>query len=371
MPLLIVLAGASMFHPFVITLLLSTLLATGCASKQLAQDVTFDQSALDIASEFSGDSEKALLQAEVKYEAAISAQMKFYAPLHMVQVDKALALARESELKGLQSDSITASAKVITLLQFATLNKNKVEILLKPLLQQKKILEKINSPRVLPEEFDDRLEDIKNLITKIEEGKESITPSEIEAVLEDLHLLELETLLEIHWQPAQDTLEKAEDEDADKNAPKTFIIAEKLVEKAEHDIRAQYSNREWVSEQGLSALRAAQHALYAARDAEQLLRLNNERAENTVLRFEALLAKIGATLKAKDMRHMALEDQATALAQSAETQASRLIAPLQKRIAELEKQLENRNSNQVTTKKEIETAEVSEKNEVIEETAKP
>ena len=36
---------------------------------------------------------------------------------------------------------------------------------------------------------------------------------------------------------------------------------------------------------------------------------------------------------------MALQDQATALAQNAETQASRLIVPLQKRIAELEKQL--------------------------------
>ena len=191
-----------MLRPLLLTVLFTSILTTGCASKRLAQNESYDLSALEKASEFEGDSEKALMEAEVKYEAALNADMNFYAPLHMIQANEALAAARIAELKGLQSESIIASAKVITLLQFANNNKQKVEVILKPLLQQKLILEQLNSPRVLPDEFEDSLEDIKDLITKIEEGEKDITPSEIESVLKDLNQLELDTLLEIHWQPA-------------------------------------------------------------------------------------------------------------------------------------------------------------------------
>jgi hypothetical protein len=339
-------------------LLSALIISTGCASKQLTQDESFDQSALEKASEFSGDSERALIEAEVKYEAAISSNMNFYAPLHMKQASEKLAKAREAELKGLLSDSLIASAKVITLLQLAEDNKKKVEVLLKPIFVQKKALEELNTSKVLPNQYNDRLEDIKELVAKIEQDKESITPNEINSILVDLQQLEVDTLLEIHWQPAKDTLEKAEDEDADTNAPTSFEIAEELVEQAEKDIRAEYSNRALVKEKGLAALRSSQHALYVARDAEQLLKLNNKRAEEAVLKFEALLAQIGNTLKAKDLRHMALQDQATALAQNAETQASRLIAPLQNRITELEKKIER--FGQVKTLEVVENPEAIE-----------
>lgn len=354
-----------MFQPLLLPVILSALLITGCANRHIAQNDSFDQSTLDTAAEFSGDSEKALQEAEIRYEAAIAADMNFYAPLHMAQANELLASARTAEIKGLQSDSIIASARVITLLTFAETNKKKVEVLLKPLLEQKKVLEQLNSPRILPDNFADGLEDIKDLITQIEEGKEDIAPSDIDTTLNNLIQLEVETLLETHWQPAQNTLEKAENEGADKNAPQSFLFAEELVEQAEEDIRAQFSDREFVATKGLAALRAAQHALYVARDAEQLLKLTQERAEQAVLKFESLLAQIGATLNAQDVRHMALQDQATALAQSAETQASRMIVPLQKRIMQLEKLLESKaaplaNTDEASnTPEEVETPDPS------------
>lgn len=331
-----------MFRTLLITMMLPALLiSTGCANKQPSQDQSFDQVALEKATEFSGDSENALIEAEEKHEAAVNTNMGFYAPLHMKQATEALAFAREAELKGLLSDSIIASAKVITLLGLAEETKIKVEAKLQPILQQKKILEELNTPHVLTSQFNDRVEDIIKLITVIEQNSEPVSTSEIDSILADLQQLELGTLLEIHWQPAKDTLEKADDENADKNAPLSFKIAEELVVQAEKDISLNYSNRTLVKEKGIAALRASQHALYVARDAGQLLKLNSQRAEKAVLRFEALLAQIGSTLKAGDLHHMALQDQATALAQKAETQASRLIVPLQKRIIELEEQLKN------------------------------
>jgi hypothetical protein len=360
-----------MFRPLILTLLCSALLVTtGCANKRLTQNDEFEQITLEKAAGFSGDAERALIEAEVRHEAAVAAGMDFYAPLHMEQINEALALARETELKGLQSDSIIASSKVITLLELAKLNKNKVELLLQPLLQQKLVLEELNTPAVLPTQFKDQLIEIENLITKIEQGATSIPASDINPVMSGLKVLELNTLLEIHWQPAKNTLVKAKRENANKNAPKSFTEAEQLVEQAEKDIRAQYSNRALVSERGFTALRASQHALYVARDAELLFRLTRQRSEEAVLKFESLLAQIGVTLKAEDIRHMALQDQATALAQYAETQASRLIAPLQKRITELEARFETPEATAIPpaikTPKVVETFDATEASEIVE-----
>ena len=75
-----------------------------------------------------------------------------------------------------------------------------------------------------------------------------------------------------------------------------------------------------------------------ARDAELLDQLSKKQAESVALQIEELLQKIVLALKIQDVRHMSLLDQANAIAQAAETQASRLMAPLQAKIAELEKQ---------------------------------
>ncbi|MGK0247422.1 MAG: hypothetical protein ACI910_000144 [Oleispira sp.] len=332
-----------MLHPFLLHLVFfAVLIITGCANNSLTQNDQIERITLEKTSELTSESERAIAAAEIRYETAVKADLYFYAPLSMQQANNALALAREAEIKGLQSDSIIASAKVISLLDLAETNKTKVNTILLPLLQQKHVLEQLNSPRVLPAEFNDQLKDIKSLIRKVEESAESIPPSDVALTLAGLKELELNTLLEIHWQPAKITLTKAKNEHADENAPESFALAKKLINEAEREIRTRYADRALVTEKGLAALRASQHALYIGRDAEQLLKLNHQNAEEAVLRFEALLNQIGATLKAPDFRHMALQDQATALAQSAETQASRLVAPLQKRIAVLEKQLESR-----------------------------
>ncbi|MGK0405274.1 MAG: hypothetical protein ACJAR6_000644 [Oleispira sp.] len=331
-------------------LFFAVLTITGCANNSLTQDEQLDRITLEKTIELTSTSEGAIATAEIRYEAAVKANMYFYAPLSMQQADDTLALAREAEIKGLQSDSIIASSKVISLLDLAETNKENVNTLLLPLLQQKQVLEKLNSPRVLPAEFNNQLTDIKSLIRKIEDGADRIPISDVELTLVGLKKLELNTLLEIHWQPAKNTLTKAKNENADDNAPDSFALAKKLIDDAERDIRTQYSDRALVTKKGLAALRASQHALYVGRDAEQLLKLNHHNAEEAVLRFKSLLDQIGATLKAPDFRHMALKDQATALAQSAETQASRLIAPLEKRIAVLEKQLENRDKPNSVTK---------------------
>ena len=331
-------------------------LSTGCASKSIAIQ---KQTEPKTAPNFTDDSERALLEAEVRHENAVNAELKFYAPLNMEQSTEVLKLARDHELKGLQSESIIASAKVINLLQLAEKNKTKVEKILQPILRQKKELEKLNCPQVLPSEFENQLAAINDLIKKIEINESVISKEKMQTILTDLKRLELDTLLAVHWQPAKDTLDKAKDENANNNAPKSYMFAEKLVSEAELEIRNNFSNRELVANKGFKALRSAQHALYLARDSEFLIKLDHQRAENAALMMVELLAKIGVVLQVGDVRHMALIDQANAIAQSAETQASRLIAPLQTKISELEKQLA------LATQTVVETAPIIEEDPVV------
>ena len=84
----------------------SSVLSTGCANKTIANQAQVEQSALEQAKEFSGDSERALAEAESKYDAALKADMKFYAPLHVEQAKEALKLAQTKELN---ADKIISS----------------------------------------------------------------------------------------------------------------------------------------------------------------------------------------------------------------------------------------------------------------------
>ncbi len=335
----------------------SSVLSTGCANKTIANQAQVEQSALEQAKEFSGDSERALAEAESKYDAALKADMKFYAPLHVEQAKEALKLAQTKELNADKTASLNASAKVLTLLNSAEINKKKVETLLAPLLAQKEVLEKLKTPRILSKEFKTQMDNMKDVIKEIEAGKEADALSKSDAILADLEALELNTLLAIHWKPAQKTLLKAEKENADDNAPKSFLVAVEAVQNAEHLIRTDYKDRPQVEQYGHTALRAAQHALYTARDAERLVRLNEKQAEAAVLRYQVLIAKIGKPLNSKDVSHMALGDQVNALAQIAETQERRLSATFKKQIAKLEAELNKQQAPAIVEEKEAPVAE--------------
>lgn len=315
-------------------------LTSGCSNKPIVNSDQFQPLILK-TDQFTSESEKTLFEAETQYEKAINSNLTYYSPSSMAQATELLYLARDFEIRGLQNDSLISSKKVLALLNLAEKNKTNVERILKPLLAQKLILEEVKSPQVLPKEFNNQMLDIQELVADIESSDEVITIETIQPILNNLKQLEIDTLLTIHWQPAKETLDKAKEENANKNAPQSFNVAQKILKESEIVIRNNVSNRELVAEEGLKALRSAQHVLYIARDAERLVHLDKGRAENAILDMEDLLHKISIALKAGDFRHMALTDQVNAIAQSAETQGSRLIAPLQTRISFLEQLLES------------------------------
>jgi hypothetical protein len=320
-----------------LTVLLGVILLTGCSVKPVVNSDQFQPIILE-GGELTTESEKVLFEAETQFDKAVNSNLEFFSPASMEEATNLLYIARDYELKGLQDDSLVAAKKTLNQLKIANNNKAKVDNTLQPLLQQIQVLEELNCPLVLPLKYNKSLAVIKDLIREIETDGNIIQDDVIEKSLKDLQQLELETLLAIHWLPAKNTLAKAKAERANINAPVSYTVAKERVAQAKIDISNNIKDRELVASSGTNALRTAQHVLYLARDAELLDQLSKKQAESVALQIEELLQKIVLALKIQDVRHMSLLDQANAIAQAAETQASRLMAPLQAKIAELEKQ---------------------------------
>ena len=346
----------------------ASLMMAGCATKKIANSDVFDSLANEKAEQFAGDNEKALNDAENAYTQAKKDELDFYAPLHMQELRDTLKKARATELEGNAQQTIQVSSKVMALAEAGLKNKQKVEALLPELIAQKNTLDAIKANNILPSDYQSAMEDFKELISQIEAGEETKASQGSRAVLAELQELELDTMLAQHWQPAKDTLDKAEDEDADTNAVKTYEYAEQLVDRAERQIRQNYTDRELTAKTGKDALRAAQHALYIGREVTTLVKMNEAQAEDVALKFEDYLGEIGGAIRAADVRHMSLQDQTLALKQYAEEQNEKVAAQYKKQIADLNSQLENLMAEQIAAHSE-QPAEKAEQAEVATEQA--
>ncbi|WP_286715379.1 hypothetical protein [Thalassolituus sp. UBA2009] len=311
------------FSTPLLTGLLSLSLLSGCAAQRIANEDSVSQATTEKVSELGNDSERALSQAKAAYATASSEDLSFYAPLHMEQIQQALKQARSHELAGDAQASIESSARVLSLLDSALKNKARAQSALSPLFAQKAVLDEIKAGSVMSARYQREMKELRSLISMIEAGESDKVIDKSAGVLKSLQQLELDTMLRLHWQPANETLEKADDEDADTHAPATFSDAELQVEKAAQTIRRHYQDRALTESTGKEALRAAQHALYIAREAKNITRLDSAQAEQAALEFEGYLHQLSMTLGAGDMRHMALKDQTLAIVQYAEEQARR------------------------------------------------
>lgn len=326
-----------MQNPILLISLALFVFISGCSSQQVENTDQADVINVD-GQPITSPSEQALAEADALFEQAINDNLSFYSPSSMVKATQSIALARDNALNGFQTDSLAASQQTMQFLKDAKKNKALVEKNLRPLIQQKKVLEALNAPLVIPTQYNNQLNSIQTLISEIENDQVVISDERIQSTLNDFRLLELETLLSIHWLPAQNTLEKAKNESADIYAPISFLAAQEQLAQTKIDISNDMRDINAIEISGKQSLRAAQHALYLARDAQLLIQMNNQRAEIAVINMEKLLQKISRALKVDDVNYMSLLDQANAIAQAAETQASRLSATLNARIAELENQ---------------------------------
>jgi len=305
---------------FVLLLILgSVVLLQGCASAKLANQAALTAAADAKASELGTNSELALQRAEAAYQTAIKDQLGFYAPHTMEKLDEALKQAQQAHGKQQTLQAVKAAAHVLTLLENGQRNKAEALKLLAPVFEQKQRVDELNAQAVLSDDYQNQLENIQELIGLIEEGKSEQAVADSADVVADLVALERQTMLALHWQPAEDVLEQAEDEDADDHASKTYEDAEQKVKTAQEFISINFTKRDESKQLGLDALRASQRALFIGRESQTLQKLDAKKAEQAALKEEERLRQIGIAIGVNDLRYMALADQSNAIIEHIQT----------------------------------------------------
>lgn len=324
----------------------SQLLIVGCAQKGIANQDEFDQLAHQKAEEYVGNTRSALEKAEDTYTTAKSGQFSILTPLHWQQMTLAIKKARAADLEGNSDTSLEAAAWVMTYYDSALKVKKEVETQLGDVLAQQQVLLSLKSDKILRRDYRKLVDELRQLTRTIESGQADKIAEDGKELLEDMQQLELETMLEIHWRPARKVLDKAEDEGTDDFAPETFAVAERLTRTAYETIQEHYQKRDTCGSIGLEALRAAQHALYIGREAEKIINMDIDDAEEAALKFEEYLHQISTALSAGDLRNMAFLDQTLALVQKAREQKAAAEKPLLKEIEQLKQQIQTLQTQQ-------------------------
>lgn len=263
---------------------------------------------------YESDAEKALSQAEATLRQAQLESLDFFAPAAFANIEREVRNARQANVEGKTARIQNANQTAASQLQQGLRTKKTVQEQLAQPLRHKKTLDHIKAAHVSRIQYRIIMQNLLQFVERVER-EDTISAGEISALLEQMKALEIETVLTVHWQPAAQVLAQAKTENADQLAPKTYTHAASTVSAAEAQIRTQYQAIDVVTQIGQDALRAAQQALFVAREARLLVNATPSSAEAFVLRMQTYFFDIAQTLDGLDVRHLSLQDQALAIQQ--------------------------------------------------------
>lgn len=294
-------------------------LVSGCANNKIANTEILSEQAKQQAITSTLNPQEAILKAAKAIEKSQEAQLHFFAPLHYSAAQEALSEAQDLLTSSKEPSLILEQTfKVDTLLIAAYKNKTSVLSTLNKSLEHKKILEDLGSPQVLPEAFQDTVDDLKDLIKEIEGGYIDKALKGQAELLAQMTEVEIATLKKQHLSPVESMIDKADSIDADEFAEKTFRQAESTLASANIYIEKNFRNREGVKQTGLDALNAASHAYFIAKEASELVELKRADAEKKALYFESLLERINKNVGIPNLNTLSLYDQSVKLASALE-----------------------------------------------------
>lgn len=340
-------------NKFVISVASLSLLA-GCAGPAVKDSQSIQQSALEQAKSVAADQNPSEIIASTR-DLQIEAQREdlyFFSPSYMEQAESAMNQAESALKENKPSQEVIAHA--LTAQQYFTRGletKQTAQQQLKAGFDGLQMLRDLESDTLLKSDFEDLLDEMKDLIVLLEQGKTTEALTEQKAFLADVTELEVATLKKRHFDPAEVAFEKAEDSDAEDFAAKSFEQAQKALDALERFIESQPNQREQIQNDSQSSIRLSQHAEHVSKAVQPLLKLKADSAEAHVLFVEGLLQRIGGSLQSDDVTHLPLNSQSIALAQTAETiykqaqavgqkdQWEREKSQLQSTINDLQKQL--------------------------------
>jgi len=297
-------------------------LLTACMGNQVKDTNTIEQSALAQAQDIASQQDPSDI-IESARELQVKAQKEdlyFFSPTYMSQAEDAMSEA-ESALaaKKPAQETIALALTAQKLFSRGLESKQSVRIQLEKSFSGLDMLKTLGTPTVERKEYESLMDDLKDLIVLIEQGKTSEAASEETSFLKDIAELEITTLKTKHLSPVQSALDLADEADADDFAPKSLKEALNRHDALQSYIESSPKDRDGIRKKSTAAIKLAQHAEHVAKSAKPLLKLNPELAETHVLQIEAWIRRIGQSLEHEDVTHLELNSQSIALAQKAET----------------------------------------------------
>lgn len=308
----------------VIITLLQTIAITGCSTTAIKDANLVRQHATEQAQKSEQSPEAILNHTKSKLQTAMRQDLEFFSPTYIAEAQKELIAAEQAISTGASSQHVIALA--LTAQQWldrAANNKTIAAQKLSASLDALGVLKSINTPTLLPDDYSNFKDEIKDLMILIEQNQTAKALVEEKDVLDEFRDLEIETLNTAYLQPVLQALEAAEDKDAEGFAENTMNNALQEAERLEAYIKTNPKNLSEINEKSHQAIRSAQHAKQVALAVQPILRMGPEKAEQHIIAIEAFLARIGKVLKQEDVRHLSLESQSIAIAQAAETTARR------------------------------------------------
>jgi len=268
----------------------------GCTNSKIKNNDVLKQKAQSQASQTEITPQAAILASKLKFDKAKADGLAFYAPLHMTKAQKLIDNAEKKNKKAkLPEDKqrvIALALEAGTLIGNAYEKKDTIEVEFTSLIDHLDTLKEIETPTVLPERYNKAVSKLQDVFKEVEGGL--LVKARKKALKVQLYFGEVEadTLRKKHLQAAKNMLNKAKSVDADSFAKKSFKKAKAAIEVADNFIDKNYSDREGVITISSEAYHAAAKAYYVALEAEKIVAIDEEKAEQYILYVESLLKTI-------------------------------------------------------------------------------
>lgn len=268
----------------------------GCTNSKIKNNDLLKQKAQSQASQTEITPQAAILASKLKLDKAKADGLPFYTPLHMAKAQKLIDDAEKKNKKAqLPEDKqrvIAMSLEAGTLVGNAYEKKELIEIEFTPLINHLDVLKEVGTNTVLPEHYHKAESRLQDVFREVEGGLLKKAHSKALKVQLYFGKLEADTLRKKHLQAAKSMLNKAKSVDAKNFATKSFKKAKAAIEVADKFIDKNYSDRKGVISISTEAYHAAAKAYYVALEAEKIVAIDEEKAEQYILYVESLFKTI-------------------------------------------------------------------------------
>lgn len=244
-------------NPFRLSTLLLALLLAACATPV---STTIKPSEANLAKY----NELSVLDVVTAYEKSVNdaklADMPFLAPHYYREAAQVLIEAQGALSSKPKEQLVQLAAKGDAILDKGHSIMSIVQYRFSKELEVKAQLDKLNTAKLLPKEYDDVIGDFSSLIEKVEREQGDNLDKKKEVLLKDLQALEVRAVQEgaLHESDAINADSKAKN--AEKQIPATYAEAVRVLQDAKTQIAAAPHDSELVRRLGTQALFAARHA---------------------------------------------------------------------------------------------------------------